>query len=270
VAGISRVTLGKIERGEFGHTTVRVLDMILDKLGFCMSRYFIVFVSLLSSCTVTNAVITNSPKKAIEDKIEQLPEPMIVVLTVYSRLCTNQTSSAQCSSYTNWGWYPIDLTVSNKQSLFGITDTSKLKQINMLYQYFVNNYSIDEEENLLYFKINSLSDYDQLKNQRSFLEYRIQDFDENYDSMSFCLSTYLFGLLPILSTANYRLEVLQHQPAIEPKKVKFREVQKTQVTSLISLMLVPMANRNEDDFMRYTIFTPAINARFESPKVKSP
>lgn len=34
VAGISRVTLGKIERGEFGHTTVRVLDMILDKLGY--------------------------------------------------------------------------------------------------------------------------------------------------------------------------------------------------------------------------------------------
>ncbi len=32
--GISRVTLGKIERGEFGNTSVRTLDLILSSLGF--------------------------------------------------------------------------------------------------------------------------------------------------------------------------------------------------------------------------------------------
>lgn len=32
--GISRVTLGKIERGEMGNATVKTLDLILSTLGF--------------------------------------------------------------------------------------------------------------------------------------------------------------------------------------------------------------------------------------------
>ncbi len=31
--GISRVTLGKVERGEFGNTSVKTLDIILFSLG---------------------------------------------------------------------------------------------------------------------------------------------------------------------------------------------------------------------------------------------
>lgn len=34
LSGISRVTLGKVERGEFGNTSVRTLDIILSTLGF--------------------------------------------------------------------------------------------------------------------------------------------------------------------------------------------------------------------------------------------
>lgn len=33
-AGISRVTLGKIERGEFGSVSVKTLDTLLFNLGF--------------------------------------------------------------------------------------------------------------------------------------------------------------------------------------------------------------------------------------------
>ncbi len=33
VCGISRVTLGKIERGELGNTSVKTLDIILASLG---------------------------------------------------------------------------------------------------------------------------------------------------------------------------------------------------------------------------------------------
>ena len=32
--GISRVTLGKVERGELGNTSVKTLDIILASLGF--------------------------------------------------------------------------------------------------------------------------------------------------------------------------------------------------------------------------------------------
>jgi transcriptional regulator with XRE-family HTH domain len=32
--GISRITLGKIERGELGSTSVKTLDIILDTLGY--------------------------------------------------------------------------------------------------------------------------------------------------------------------------------------------------------------------------------------------
>ncbi|WP_198304725.1 helix-turn-helix domain-containing protein [Arcobacter vandammei] len=32
--GISRVTLGKVEKGEMGNTSVKTLDLILDRLGF--------------------------------------------------------------------------------------------------------------------------------------------------------------------------------------------------------------------------------------------
>ncbi|PRM90153.1 transcriptional regulator [Aliarcobacter cryaerophilus] len=32
--GISRVTLGKVEKGELGNTSVKTLDLILDSLGF--------------------------------------------------------------------------------------------------------------------------------------------------------------------------------------------------------------------------------------------
>jgi len=32
--GISRVTLGKVERGELGNTSVKTLDLILSSLGF--------------------------------------------------------------------------------------------------------------------------------------------------------------------------------------------------------------------------------------------
>lgn len=34
VCGISRVTLGKIEQGKLGNTSVKTLDLILAKLGF--------------------------------------------------------------------------------------------------------------------------------------------------------------------------------------------------------------------------------------------
>jgi len=34
LAGISRVTLGKIERGVFGSVSVRTLDLILNTLGY--------------------------------------------------------------------------------------------------------------------------------------------------------------------------------------------------------------------------------------------
>lgn len=34
ISGISRVTLGKLERGEMGNTSVRTLDLILDRLGY--------------------------------------------------------------------------------------------------------------------------------------------------------------------------------------------------------------------------------------------
>ena len=33
ISGISRVTLGKIERGEFGNTSIKTLDIILSHLG---------------------------------------------------------------------------------------------------------------------------------------------------------------------------------------------------------------------------------------------
>lgn len=33
-SGISRVTLGKIERGELGNTSVKTLDLILSTLGY--------------------------------------------------------------------------------------------------------------------------------------------------------------------------------------------------------------------------------------------
>lgn len=36
VCGISRVTLGKIERGELGNTSVKTLDIILASLGLEM------------------------------------------------------------------------------------------------------------------------------------------------------------------------------------------------------------------------------------------
>lgn len=32
-SGISRVTLGKVERGELGNTSIRTLDLILSNLG---------------------------------------------------------------------------------------------------------------------------------------------------------------------------------------------------------------------------------------------
>ncbi|PRM94168.1 helix-turn-helix domain-containing protein [Aliarcobacter cryaerophilus] len=32
--GISRVTLGKVEKGELGNTSVKTLDLILDSLGY--------------------------------------------------------------------------------------------------------------------------------------------------------------------------------------------------------------------------------------------
>jgi len=32
--GISRVTLGKVERGELGNTSVKTLDLILSSLGY--------------------------------------------------------------------------------------------------------------------------------------------------------------------------------------------------------------------------------------------
>jgi transcriptional regulator with XRE-family HTH domain len=35
-SGISRVTLGKIERGELGNTSVKTLDLILSSLGYEM------------------------------------------------------------------------------------------------------------------------------------------------------------------------------------------------------------------------------------------
>lgn len=34
ICGISRVTLGKVERGELGNTSVKTLDIILATLGF--------------------------------------------------------------------------------------------------------------------------------------------------------------------------------------------------------------------------------------------
>ena len=34
ISGISRVTLGKLEKGEMGNTSVKTLDLILDRLGF--------------------------------------------------------------------------------------------------------------------------------------------------------------------------------------------------------------------------------------------
>ena len=34
ICGISRVTLGKVEKGELGNTSVKTLDLILDSLGF--------------------------------------------------------------------------------------------------------------------------------------------------------------------------------------------------------------------------------------------
>ena len=34
ICGISRVTLGKVEKGELGNTSVKTLDLILDILGF--------------------------------------------------------------------------------------------------------------------------------------------------------------------------------------------------------------------------------------------
>lgn len=34
LCGISRVTLGKIERGEMGNSSVRTLDIILARLGY--------------------------------------------------------------------------------------------------------------------------------------------------------------------------------------------------------------------------------------------
>ncbi len=34
ICGISRVTLGKIERGELGGSSVKTLDLILDTLGY--------------------------------------------------------------------------------------------------------------------------------------------------------------------------------------------------------------------------------------------
>ena len=34
ICGISRVTFGKIEKGELGNTSVKTLDLILDSLGF--------------------------------------------------------------------------------------------------------------------------------------------------------------------------------------------------------------------------------------------
>lgn len=32
-SGISRVTLGKVERGEFGNTSIKTLDLLLSNLG---------------------------------------------------------------------------------------------------------------------------------------------------------------------------------------------------------------------------------------------
>lgn len=37
IAGISRVTLGKIERGEMGNVSIKRLDIILDALGYELS-----------------------------------------------------------------------------------------------------------------------------------------------------------------------------------------------------------------------------------------
>jgi len=34
ICGISRVTLGKIEKGELGNTSIKTLDLILDTLGY--------------------------------------------------------------------------------------------------------------------------------------------------------------------------------------------------------------------------------------------
>ncbi len=34
ISGISRVTLGKVEKGEMGNTSVKALDLILDSLGY--------------------------------------------------------------------------------------------------------------------------------------------------------------------------------------------------------------------------------------------
>ncbi|RXI35624.1 hypothetical protein CP986_05875 [Arcobacter aquimarinus] len=34
ICGISRVTLGKVEKGELGNSSVKTLDLILDSLGF--------------------------------------------------------------------------------------------------------------------------------------------------------------------------------------------------------------------------------------------
>ena len=34
IAGISRVTLGKLERGQVGSMTLRTMDIILDVLGY--------------------------------------------------------------------------------------------------------------------------------------------------------------------------------------------------------------------------------------------
>lgn len=34
LSGISRVTLGKLERGEFGSVSIKTLDIIIDALGY--------------------------------------------------------------------------------------------------------------------------------------------------------------------------------------------------------------------------------------------